>query len=205
VTIDEAHPLVDDVMLAITPGSPFSILVRDQDASPYTDIDIFMRAVGEPAGRPPHRGVTDNFGSLVFGDVLAGDYQVQVTQGGQALCEPHTVSVQPGLVTYGTKVQGQSLPLTIPRGVPVQLLVHDAAGYPLPDSRVTATALDRIKLTTAETTTDFGGRAHFHHLQVGRWQITVERDLFQRHDQTLALKSGQEPAYLDVKLIPIRR
>lgn len=202
VTIDARTPLVDDLVLAITPGTPFTILVRDQDSAPFPGIDLAVQPVGEPAGRPAHKGTTDNFGSLVLEDVLAGDYELFASQAGLPLGSPKTLTVQPG---GRTQVQGQSHTLTIERGVPVQVTVHDRAGYPYVDAKVTATATDRIKLTVRETVTNQVGIAAFSHLQPGTWQITVTKDRFHLWDKQVTVKPNQDPIYLDALLIPVQR
>ena len=76
VTVNAETPLHDDVVLSITPGAPFSILVRDQDANPYAGVDIRILPIGEPPGRQQHIGKTDNYGSVVFECVLDGDFRL---------------------------------------------------------------------------------------------------------------------------------
>ncbi len=205
VTIDANTPLVDDVMLRITPPAPFSVLVRDQDSAPYAGLDVLMMPAGEPGGRANHQGVTDNFGSIIFEEVLAGDYQVHVSLGGQAVVPAQTLTVQPGFVIASTKVRGQQAALTVPRGVPLQLVVHDRAGYGIADAAVTATATDRLKLTEINTATNAGGRADFTHLAPGSWQLTIQKQGFHRVDLQLTLRSGQEPVYREVPMAVIVR
>ena len=202
LTIDAKTPLVDDVVLRITPGAPLSLLVRDQDATPFQGLDISVLPVGEPAGRDGMQGTTDNFGSLVFDSVLAGDYQVIASLNGQPLIDPQTISVQPGMKMFSSKVQGQNHTMTIERGVPVQVSVHDRAGYPIVDAKVTATATDRIKLTTRELPTNDQGRVEFTHLAPGTWQISVVKDKFYLWDCQRTLRLGQDPVVLDVTLKP---
>ncbi len=202
LTIDAATPLADDLVLSITPGTPFTILVRDQDTAPFTGVDLTLQPIGEPAGRPPQSGTTDNFGSLVFEDVLAGDYHLFANQAGQALVPPRTVTVQPGGYS---RVQGQSHTLVIERGVPVQVKVHDRNFFPYVDAVVTATATDRIKLTVQEKPTDQQGVATFAHLQPGTWQITVTKEGFHLWDKQITLKPYQDPVTLDATLVPVRR
>lgn len=204
ISIDQGHALVDDVVLAVTPGAPYSVLVRDQDGQPFVGIDLRLMPVGEPAGRPMQQGTTDSFGSIVFEAVLAGDYQVFASLSGQMLLDPPTLHVQPGVRVVHGKVQGQGHTLTIPRGVPVQFLVHDVAGYGIPGAKVTATATDRTRLTVREATTDAAGRADFAHLQPGTWQVTFEFERFERRDVALHLQAGQEPVYKEVRLVRAR-
>src|SRR5262245_20345955 len=145
VTIDATNPVVDDIVLVVTPGAPFTLLARDQDAAFYTGVDVVMQPVGDPPGRGSSRGTTDNFGSIVFEDMLAGDYQIAASLNGQPVGDAQTVKVQPGNGNFSPKVQGQGYTLTIPRGVPFQLQVNDGGGYGVADAKVTATAMDRIK------------------------------------------------------------
>src|SRR5262245_42198496 len=96
VTIDKDHPYVDDVKLPITPGCPFSLRLRDQDMNPVAFTDLRMVPVGDPGGRPRRDGRSDNFGSVVFEDMLAGDYDVHIGPVGQPLVAPPRVRVLPG-------------------------------------------------------------------------------------------------------------
>jgi hypothetical protein len=201
ITVDADHALVDHVQLRITPGAPFTLLVRDQDASPYPGLDVRMLPVGEPLGRPMHGGKTNNFGSVVFDSVLAGDYQVTYSLDGQPVTETQTVTVSEGA---NTVVQGQSHATTIARGLPVQVQVHDRSGYAILDAKVTATAKDRIKLTAPELSTNGIGRVTFAHLQPGEWQLTIEKQGFERRDLPLVLQPGVEPSLIDVTLVPTR-
>ena len=201
VSIDRDHPIVTDIVLRITPGTPYSVLVRDQESTPYGRVDLSMQPVGEPLGRPGYKGTTDNFGSFVFDDVLAGDYQLVASATGQPLAPAHTVNVMPGTYNASRAVLGQNYTLTIPRGIPVRIAVHDPNGYPIPDAKVTATASDRIRLTEVALTTDYGGFADFSHLQAGVWAIVVEKEGCQRVDFQLHLKAGQEPVQRSVKLV----
>jgi hypothetical protein len=201
ITVDATKAVVDNVMLRITPGTPLSIIVRDQDATPYIDLDVALLPIGEPAGRQSMKGSTDNQGSIVFDDVLAGDYQVLATQGGLPVIEPQTMTVQEG----GRRtLHSQSYPLTIERGVPVQVRVHDRNFYPYVGAKVVATATDRIRLTQRDATTDALGIASFAHLQPGTWQITVTQDKCHRWDQQLTLKQYQDPVVIDASMVPIR-
>jgi hypothetical protein len=159
-----------------------------------------MQPVGDPLGRSGTRGTTDNFGSVVFEDVLAGDYQIAASLSGQSIGDAVIVKVQPGNGSFSPKVQGQGYAMTIPRGVPLQLQVNDGAGYGVADATVTATAMDRIKLTQVTATTNAGGRAEFTHLTPGSWHIVVEKEKFERRDLQVTIKAGQEPMFRDLQL-----
>ncbi|MBL8755909.1 MAG: carboxypeptidase regulatory-like domain-containing protein [Planctomycetes bacterium] len=204
LTIDKSHPYCDDIVLSITPGVPLSVLLRDQDNVQFPGLDVLLLPVDEPPARHALRATSDSYGSIVFDNVLAGDYQVLVQSGHQVLLEPRTITVQPGLYTYGRKVQAQCQTLVVPRGVPVRVSVHDRAGYGIGDVRVVATKTDQTLLKAPELPTDASGIADFSHLPPGTWQFSVQKQGFAPWDCQRTIKQGQEPMTLDVTLVPAR-
>lgn len=204
VAIDAQNPLADDLVLAITPGSPFTVLLRDQDMAPYIGLDIGLTPVGEPLGRPRQNGTSDNFGSVVFEDVLAGDYKIQVAQSGQVLIEPQVVSVQPGPRLVSSRIQSQGHTVTIPRGVALPIRIADVRGYGLADVAVSATAADKVKLTVLEAVTDLGGNVVFPHLTPGVWQIDVLKMDYQRGTRMVTIKPGEIPSPQEFQLVRLR-
>lgn len=202
VPIDAAHPLHEDLVLAITPGAVLSILARDQDATPYVGLDLSLAPLGDPPGRPPYGGKTDNFGSLVLPDVLAGAYELRAVQDGLLAAEPEQITVQPG---GAASPRGQSHKLLIERGVAVAITVGDRNGFPLPETVVTATATDRIKHTVREAQADAIGVARLPLLPAGTWHITIAREGFHLWDRHVTLKAFQDPLPLEARLVPIAR
>lgn len=200
VVIDEQHPLVDDVVLTITSGAPFSVLLRDQDQKAHTGVTVDMMPVDEPYGRTRHQGITDNFGSVVFDDVLEGPYELRTSLDGLPFGDTERVDVMPGKLLFSRKIQGQGHVMTIPRGVAVEFLVHDGAGYGVPDAEVKVTKTDRRTLLEIPKATDAIGRAAFPHLQPGTWQVTIEHGMFGRKDFTLTLNADQEPVRRNIEL-----
>lgn len=193
VTIDATTPLVEDVVLTITPGAPFSVLLRDQDAAACPGVDVRMLPVGEPFGRKAHTGTSDNFGSVVFEEVLAGDYELHTSRGGQPIGEAHAVTVQPGHSMFQASVRGQGHTITIPSGIGLEVRVRDSAGYGVAEATVKAIATDRIRLTEVELTTDYGGHCRFEHLPPGRYQVDVWKEGYQRTHRILTLRAGEPP------------
>lgn len=202
VSVTKAEP-VHDVLLAITPGAPFTILLRDQDQQAHRDIDLVMRPVGHPLGRPTLAGKSDNYGSVIFDSVLAGNYEVVATINAQAFGDPKQVTVQPGARNYGPKIQAQGHTMTIPRGMQLDVRVHDRFGYPLDDCTVTASRTDQHRPRDLEGVTR-GGQLRFEHLQPGTWQLTVQRDKFQRIDQQLHVRADQGSLTREIRLVRAR-
>ena len=205
LSVTKEEPL-HDIVLAITPGVPFSILLRDQDAGSYPDIDVLLRPIGLPNGRPRLSDTTDNFGSVVFDHVLAGEYELVTTLQSRPFGEIERVTVQPGTRNFGRKIQGQGHVVTIERGVQVDVRVSDRFGYSIEGATITATATDRRKLLELEGTTDTAGRLRFYRLLPGTWQLTVQKSGWQRIDQQLTLRAHQQPVLREIKLTrPLRR
>lgn len=202
VPIDAAHPLHDDLVLAITPGAVLSLLARDQEATPYVGLELSLTPVGDPPGRPPYAGATDNFGSLVLPDVLAGEYELRALQGGLLAAEPERITVQPG---GAASPRGQSHALRIERGVAVAVTILDRNGFPLPETTVTATATDRVKHTVREAPADELGVARLPLLPAGTWHLTIARDGYHMWDRHVTLKAFQDPLALEARLVPVAR
>jgi hypothetical protein len=175
VLVDAQTPL-HDVELEITPGAPFTVLVRDQDRNPYRGVEVRMLPIGEPPGRSFRIGTTDAYGSVVFEDVLAGDYRVLGALQGQQLGEPKTVTVQPGARRYGSRIQGQGDTFVVPRGQPLEVLVSTRTGYGVDGATVTLQQLDDARAQPIEQATDPVGRVTFAHVTPGRWEIRVQRE-----------------------------
>lgn len=202
VTVDAKKWEHFAVTLRITPGAPLSILIRDQDRLPYTGLDVTLVPQGDPADRPIHKGTTDNAGSLVFDSVLAGDWLVHVQKDGLPMQPPAVMPMPEG---GATQLVGHSYPVTIERGIPVQVVVHDRNFYPYVGAKVTATATDRVKLTVVEAEpSDDQGIARFAKLPPGTWQITVVKEKFHMWDKQVTVQAHQDPLRIEATLVPIR-
>ena len=206
VGITEQHPLVDDVQLAISPGVPFSILLRDQDLHPHALVEVRMQPVGEPLGRPVRAGMADNNGSAIFEDVLSGDYLVHVGALAAPLADPVSITVHATARVYaGSVVQAQGQTITIPRGMPLPIQVTDIAGYGIPEALVQIQALDRKELKIWQLATDPLGRATFPNVPPGLWEISIAKDNFERRFKHLNVKDGATLATETFQLVRLRR
>jgi hypothetical protein len=208
INITDQHPCEDAVRLSVAPGTPYSLLLRDQDQLPVTDTKVSMTPVGDPPGRASQEGTTDNFGSVVFNDVLAGDYLIYVGHPAQPLIQPPTVTVQSaaaGVIYRNGQVQCQGSTVTVPRGVSFSVYVRDTnLGYGIGDVTVKLMRTDSVQGKTVETTTDFGGHATLEHLVPGVWQIDVYKDAYERRSAQVTIKDREEPPQREFTLARIR-
>jgi hypothetical protein len=202
VTIDEQHPYRGDVNLRISPGVPFSLLLRDQDRNPVPPTNVRLVPVGEPLGRSLHDGHSDNLGNVVFEQVLAGDYRVLIGPPGQPLIEPPIVTVQTTGRTYRDNVvQPQGQTIVVPRGMPLTVVVTDTGlGYGVEGAEVRAQAIDRTQLLVLDGKTDYHGRVTFPRLVDGIWEVVVVKEGFQRRSRQLTIKDGEVPPDLQFAL-----
>jgi hypothetical protein len=203
LVIDQEHPLHEDVVLALTPGAPFSVLLRDQDLTPLPDHDVQLAPLGDPPGRPAKRGTSNNFGTVVFEDVMAGDYQVKVLLHGTAVDDGQIVTVPDDGRMYGSKVQGQSTAVTVQRGVPLEISVW-TGNYGLADAKIRLMPTDQLRLVQIDATTDVAGKARFPRLLPGVWQIDVWKDDFERTSRQITIKKDEPPPPLEIRLFRIR-
>ncbi|MBL8722598.1 MAG: hypothetical protein JNK49_01055 [Planctomycetes bacterium] len=204
VVIDQEHPLHEDLLLSLTPGAPFSVLLRDQDLAPLAGHDVQLVPIGDPPGRPGKRGTTDNFGAVVFGDVMAGDYRALVLLHGTAVDDGQIVTVPGDGRMYGNKVQGQSTSITVQRGVPLEITVLNG-NFGLADAQIRLMPTDQLRLVQIDATTDVAGKARFPRLLPGIWQIDIWKDNFERTSRQLTIKKDEPPPPpLEVRLFRIR-
>lgn len=194
VSINAETPLADNVVLSVTSGAPFSLLLRDQDQLPIGLTEVRLRPVGEPQGRPWQDARTDNFGSAVFACVLAGDYQVLIGPAGQYLLDPPPViTMQPGgRVFAGSVVQPQGQTLQVPRGQPLKVVARNF-GYGVEGVAIRLQALDRVKLTVLPGQTDVRGEFVFPHVLPGVYQLDLHKDGFLRRSKQLTITKDEAP------------
>lgn len=204
LTIDKQTPLHEDVVLAITPGAPFSVLLRDQDQNPLPQIDVRLVPHGDPPGRKSHQGTSDNYGVVVFDSVLAGDYQVRLAQDHSPLDESQLITVEAGSRMYGNRVQGQGHVVTLVRGQPLSVLVTQGPSFGLEGARVRLMPTDRHRLIQLEDVTDYAGNVRFPRLQPGVWQIDIWKDNYERRTRQITIKEGEDPPQLQVQLVRLR-
>lgn len=197
-----ANSALHDVELRITPGAPFTVRLRDQDQTPYHGMDVRMLPVGDPPGRPPHQGITDNFGCVVFDSVLEGEYDVVAQQNGAQIGDRQRILVQQGLPVRD-KVQGQSHLMTLPRGVPLEVFVSTPSGYRVADALVRVQS-DRVQLQQFEAHTDFNGRVLFPHLTPGVWLVDVRKDDHQPTTSQITIKDREAPPPKHTTLVRLR-
>ena len=192
VEISKDHPFADDVKLPISPGSPFSILLRDQDRAPLGSVEVRMIPHAEPHGRPVQIGTADNYGSVVFENVLAGDYHVHVGTQAQPLAQPSLVNVQPGTyIQRGSAVLPQGHTIVIPRGAPMTAIVSQVGGWPVLGARVQIRATDRRQVLEMEGETDSLGKVQFPNLLPGNWEIEISKVDYDRRLGQFTVKADE--------------
>lgn len=201
VTADRPY---HEVLLSITRGAPYSVLLRDQDQAPVAGTDVVLMPNGDPPGRPTYSGRSDNFGVTVLEEVLAGDYRIFVGHVQRPLCEPVDVAVFPAIRVVRGKVQGQGTTIAVPRGTPLVVAVVDVAGYGVEGANVKVLATDRTRLSVLEAQSDWSGRATFPFLSPGSYQVDVWKRDFERGSRSIHVKEGEAPPELTFRLPRLR-
>ena len=194
--ITKEHPIAD-VLLGVTGGTPFSVLVRDQEQSPLTNVLVTMMPVGPPLGRPMVQKPTDNYGSVLFESVLRGNYKIHAGPLYALLCDPKEAEV---LADSGNKPQ--SLTLLVARGNDLPVQVFGPSGIGLADIAIEVYATDTQQFRKYEAKTDFSGQHTFKHLQPGRYQVTVTALAYGRFDRQWQVPDSEAAQPLIVRLVP---
>jgi hypothetical protein len=199
VQVTKAHPCAE-VRLAICPGVCCTVLLRDQDQGALADTQVTIVANGDPPGRPNQQGKSDSYGSVVFPDVLAGDWLVYVGHLQQPLAPPAELNVQPGTGS----IRAQGITVTVPRGQPFNVLAQDILQHGIEDVQVKLLATDKTRLTQLEAQTDWSGRASFPYLAPGRYQIDVFKADYERRSGTLTVTQGEPIADQTFRMVRLR-
>lgn len=205
VSITREQPYVDDVKLPITPGTPFSILLRDQHRTPVFATEVRLVPFSDPHGRPTFFGTSDNYGSVVFENVLAGPYRAHIGSQAQPLMEPVEIQVQPGSYTQkGSTILPQGTTISVPRGQPMQAKVMQAGSWALPGALVKVRATDRRQHFELEGETDVRGLVSFANLLPGQWEIEVSMPDFERRLRQFQVKADEAVPDQTFEMVRIR-
>jgi hypothetical protein len=211
VAVTELEPIADAV-LGISSPVAFSILLRDQLRNFVTNTKVIMKPVELPLGRPWLNGETDNYGSVLFEEVLAGDFLIFVGDTSAPLVKPVRVTIQPPGPTFqpelaylrGQPVKNQFVRITVPRGQALEVSVTGPAGYGLKDAKLSMLTTSSVLYQPYDGVTDYNGRHVFPHLPAGEYQLDVELAGHQRWSRTVRWKEGEAPPQVEVRLIPRR-
>lgn len=198
VQLNADHP-VADVVLGIHPGTPFSLLLRDQDLGPIVDTDVTMMPVGSPLGRPTYAKRADTFGAVVFENVLRGQYQVLVGPLTQPLLEPVPVEV---FATSGVQVQSKTI--VVPRGESLTVNVFGLGGHGMAEIEVKVTSGSDTRFREFKQPTNWGGTATFEHLVPGTYWVNVLDPRYEPRTLPAHVKAGEKPNAVEVRLVPRR-
>jgi hypothetical protein len=190
--LDREHP-VADVVLSVTEGSPFTVLLRDQLEIPREAEKVFLVPIGEPLGRELRQQTTDNYGAALFEDVLQGEYEVRVGAMNASLVEPTRIHVHP-------QAGSASSTITVPRGFAVEVRAEARGGYGIEGARIRLLATDSVQLREHEATTDWGGRSVFPSVLPGTYQVDVRADDYQVVSRKVVVPEDRSPDPLVVAL-----
>ena len=206
VAITQDQPFADNLKLPITPGAPFSLRLGDQDRAPVAFTKVLMLPRGDPLGRPNLHGESDNFGSLVFENVLAGDYEVLIGEPGAPLVDPAPfITVQPGtMMPRNGIIQPQGEFLIVPRGVPLSVRIYGPSGYPLQNVMIRAQHTEKKVLTELKANTDVRGEVHFPRLLGGVWQIDAQLKNYTHRTRQITIDADNPPGPVEISMKRLR-
>lgn len=192
VQVTPEQPIAN-VVLSVTPAVPFTVLLRDQLHNPVRDLTVFMVPTGEPPGRPTLRGTSDNFGSVLFERVIAGDYKIVIGDRRQPRVPPPVVQV---MALGGV----QSKTVLVPKGHDLTVRVWGPA-WGIQNAHVELIQIDTTLFKRYESQTDRTGKAVFEHLPPGRYQINVSAARFERWSRTVRVEEDRPPPAVDVRMV----
>lgn len=204
INLTNHHPNGKDgpLQLALTPGTIFSVILRDQRRIPRGDIEVHMIPTGDSiTRRKRHDGKTNNFGNVIFQDVERGDYTLTVGNVGAPSAPPETVTVYSSAASFANgrpRVQGKTV--IVPDGKNVTIEVWSRHGFPLEDANLRAWQLEIKRFYDFKGKTDRAGRLVFENVPYGKYQISVDSSLHGRRDRKFEVTKGAGPVLITVKM-----
>lgn len=182
-----------EVQLSVTPGVIFSVLLRDQRQTPRPDLYVQMIPQGNPPERPVYRGTSNNYGQVLFENVVKGDYKIFVGRLNSPMNVPENITVLPVNAVFSksgdNKVSTQSTIVLVPSGAPVTVEVVDRYGYGIADAELEMHQIEVTRYFPYKGKTGEAGRHVFDHLPVGKYQLSVHKPGFGRRTQKLEIKA----------------
>ncbi len=195
---------IGEVQLGLMSGVTFIVLLRDQRQTPRQGLSVQMAPEGDPAGRAVHRKTSNNFGQVIFEDVVQGDYKIYVGPINAPMNVPKKISVLPINAIFHKDghrgVRTQSTSVLVPSGAPVTVEVYDNYGYPLADAQLEAHQIEVQRYFSYKGKTDRAGRHVFDHLPVGKYQLTVHKPGYSRRTHKVEIKDEDRSKRVRVEL-----
>ncbi len=180
----------DGVQLSLTPGTVYSVILRDLRQVPRTDMEVHLVPCGASLSkRRRHDGKTNNFGNVVFEDVERGDYMLTVGKVHAPSAPPEEVTVFAASAAFHMgrpRVQGKTV--IVPDGKNVTIEIWSRAGIPLGGATLLAWQLEIKRYYKFEGTTDQAGRYVFENVPYGRYQISIDHPQHGRRDRNFEVK-----------------
>jgi len=195
-----------EVQLSLTPGVFFTVLLRDQRKIPRRDLSVQMIPEENTSDRQIYRGTSNNYGQVLFANVVKGDYKIYVGHLNAPMNVPEKVSVLPMNAVFSKdgrrKVSTQSTIVVVPSGAPVTVEVTDKYGYGVADADLEMHQIEVTRYFAYKAKTGANGSHVFEHLPVGKYQLSVHKPGFGRRTHKLQIKEGDRAK---VEKIQLRR
>ncbi len=195
IQLNEQNPIAD-VVLGIHPGTPFSLLLRDQDLTPLANVEVMLSPDGPPAGRGAYREQTDTFGAAVFHDVLRGTYQAHIGPMSKPLLPPQAIEV---LASSG--LQAQSKTIIVPKGEALTVNLYAPTGHGIAEVEVKLSSGSDVRYREVKQTTDWSGRTTFAHLAPGSYWVNVIDPRYEPRTIAVVVRAGEKPKDADIRLV----
>lgn len=189
-TPDFAEVLGEEVVLSLSPGVPFSLRLHDQYFNPISGRDLVMLPVGNPGGRKRYPGTTDNFGAVIYENVLRGDYDIKIDE---TIIDRITVYASKNITLQGAQI-------LVPMGNDLRIEVNNRIGYGIEGINLLIYAVDTTRNRRYEAQTDYTGVHIFPHLMPGTYQIDIWGSGYQRTSRKVRIKKDGSQETLTVRL-----
>ena len=164
-----------EAKLSLSPGTYYSVTIRDQRQNPRSDLIVRMAPVGENLTlRESHFGTTDSTGHVLFENVLSGEYEIRVGPVNDLLAPPKkTIVTAASFTLRGGQPHPQGTTVLVPDGHDVTVEVLSRWSYAIEHAELKLNEVDVQRYYEYKGTTDADGRFVFKNVPYGRYHLSV--------------------------------
>jgi len=165
-----------DVELSLTPGSYYSIRLRDQRQVARPNLPVRMIPVGDSlVARETQIGKSDRSGCVLFEDVVKGDYEIRVGPETAPLAPPMKVQIHAAFASFSQgRPTVQGTVVLVPDGHHVTIEIISRWGYGVENAALKAWQLEVQRYYEFKGKTDRAGRFQFENVPFGIYQLSVQ-------------------------------
>ncbi len=191
-----------DVELSLTPGSYYSIRLRDQRQVARPNLPVRMSPIGHSlVARETQIGKSDRNGHVLFENVVKGDYEIRVGPVTAPLAPPKKVQIYAAFASFSKgRPTTQGTVVLVPDGHNVTIEIISRWGYGVENAALKAWQLEVQRYYEFKGNTDPAGRLVFENVPFGIYQLSIQSPHNGMRDLKFKVEKGQDAPIVKVTM-----